>query len=204
MRVLLVVVSAVLVWVTVPVAGLTEVMTETDIARALSVANGSEAIRARFHASYRVPINDPMIHHLELITEFRSFVFAAEDQVKAGNWMMARGGYDTKGRTIKDLLRPRIGQVSVRAQLQFHPHNIYTALPAFDILLGEPTLLALDSSRTPVLMAGTDVGGSSAIIGATIETFYNAPTIADRVLPLRLVFEGKEIARHSVDFSRIE
>ncbi len=204
MRVLLVVVCAVLVWVTVPVAGLTEVMTESDIARALNVANGSDATRARFHAPYRMAIDDPMIHNLEIVTEFRSFVSAAEDQVKAGNWMMARGGYDSKGRTIKDLLRPRIGQVAIRAQLQFHPHNNYTTLPAFDILLGEPTLLALNSSRTPVMMAGTDGGLSSGISGATIETFYNAPTIADRVLPLRLLFEGKEVARLSVDFSRIE
>ena len=196
--------SAVCVSVTVPVIGLTEVMTESDIVRALNVANGSDATRARFHAPYRVAIDDPMIHNLEIITEFRAFVSAAEDQIRGGNWMMARGGYDSKGRTIRDLLRPRIGQVSVRAQLQFHPHNNYTTLPAFDILLDEPTLLALNSTRTPVMMAGTDGGLSSGISGATIETFYNAPTIADRVLPLRLMFEGKEVARVSVDFSRIE
>ncbi len=201
---MLAVVSAVLVWGSVRVAGLTEVMTESDIARAFTIANGSEATRARFHAPYRVVIDDPMIHQLEIITEFRSFVLASEDQVKAGNWMMARGGYDSKGRTIKSLLRPRIGQVSIRAQLQFHPHNNYTTLPAFDILLGEPTLLALDSTRTPVMMTGTDGSPSSGFSGAIIETFYNAPTIADRVLPLRLLFEGKEIARLSVDFSRIQ
>lgn len=204
MRLILAVVSAVLVLVSVRVAGLTEVMTDSDVARALNIANGSETARARFHAPYRVVIDDPMIHNLEIITEFRSFVFAAEDQVKAGNWMMARGGYDSKGRTIKTLLRPRIGQVSIRAQLQFHPHNNYTTLPAFDILLGDPTLLAINSSRTPVLMAGTDGGLSSGISGATIETFYNAPTIADRALPLRLLFEGKEVARVGVDFSRVD
>ena len=39
--------------------------------------------------------------------------------------MMGRGGYDPKGRTLKDLLRPLAGQVSIRARLRFHPHNTY-------------------------------------------------------------------------------
>ena len=62
---------------------------------------------------------------------------------------MARGGYDPKGRTLKDVLRPLDGQVSIRARLRFHPHNNYVTLPAFDILLGDPTLLAINAIRTP-------------------------------------------------------
>jgi hypothetical protein len=198
-------VAAVLVLVHAPVAGVTELMTERDVAQALNIANGSEASRAGFHARYRVAIDDALVEHLEIITEFRRFVLAAEEQAKAGNWMMARGGYDTKGRTLKDLLRARTGQVSIRARLRLHPHNNYITLPAFDILLGDPTLLAIDAIRTPhVTLATGEPGTRDLIYGATIETFYNAPTIGDRVLPLRLLFEGKEVARLSVDFSRVE
>jgi len=133
-------------------------------------------------------------------------VLAAEDQLKSGNWMLARGGFDTKGRTLMDVLRPMTGQVSLRARLRFHPQNSYKTLPAFDILLGEPTLLALNTARTPLLeTVRTDAGGSYDVLtGATIETFYNAPTINDRVLPVRMMFEGKELARAGVDFSRIQ
>ena len=198
-------VAALLAFVPAPIAGVTEVMTERDIAQALNIANGSEASRALFHAPYHVAIDDPLIEHLEVITEFRRFVLAAEEQRKSGNWMMARGGYDTKGRTIKDLLRSRSGQVSIRARLRFHPLNNYVALPAFDILLGDPTLLGIDAVRTPhVDPSNGEPGRRDVIYGATIETFYNAPTIADRVLPLRLVFEGKEVARLSVQFSQVE
>jgi hypothetical protein len=198
-------VLAVLLLARVPVAGVTEVMTEREIAQALNIANGSDASRGLFHAPYRVAIDDPLIEHLEVITEFRRFVLAGEEQLKNGNWMMARGGYDTKGRTLKDLLGARAGQVSIRARLRFHPHNNYVTLPAFDILLGDPTLLGIDAIRTPqITPSNGEPGTRDVMYAATIETFYNAPTIADRVLPLRLLFEGKEVARLSVDFSRVE
>ena len=120
-------------------------MTERDIAQRAERRQriGSRA-RALSRSLRRRRSTTPLIEHLDVITEFRRFVLAAEDQLKAGNWMMARGGYDPKGRTLKDLLRPRSGQVSIRARLRFHPQNNYTSLPAFDILLGEPTLLAID------------------------------------------------------------
>ena len=204
MRVKLTIVLAALLLVRVPVAGLTEVITDREIAQALNIANGSDASRGLFHAPYRVAIDDPLVEQLEVITEFRRFVLGAEEQLKNGNWMMARGGYDTKGRTIKDLLRPRAGQVSIRAQLRFHPHNSYVTLPPFDILLGDPTLLAIDAIRTPHITPAGEPGTRDTLYAATIETFYNAPTIADRVLPLRLLFEGKEIARLSVNFARVE
>ena len=173
--------------------------------RAFAVANGSEPARAAFHAAYIVNVADPVIEHLEVITEFRRFVLSAEDQLKAGNWMMARGGFDPKGRTLKDVLRPLSGQVSIRARLRFHPQNNYVALPAFDILLGDPTLLPINAVRTPDLTPATGEPGTRDVInGATIEIFYNAPTVDDRVLPVRILSAGKEQTRVSVDFARIQ
>ncbi len=188
-----------------PLAALTEVLTERDIAYALTIANGSAATRALFHAPYSIAIDDPAVEHLEVITEFRRFVLAAEKELETGNWMMGRGGYDPKGRTLKDVLRPQTGQVSIRARLRFHPHNNYATLPAFDILLGDPTLLAINAIRTPHITPATGEPDTRDVIhGATIEVLYNAPTIGDRVLPVRLVSEGKEVARISVDFSRVQ
>ena len=197
--------AATLLLAQAPVAAVIELLTERDVANALNIANGSEASRALFHAPYIVAINDATVEHLEVITEFRRFVLSAEDQLKAGNWMMARGGYDAKGRSLRDLLRPLSGQVSLRARLRFHPQNNYVVLPAFDILLGEPTLLAMNAIRTPqISLANGEPGSRDVITGATIEVFYNAPTIADRVLPVRLLLEGKELVRASIDFARVE
>ena len=199
------IVAAALLLVPARIAGITEAMTEADITRAFAVANGSDTARAAFHETYIVNVADPVIEHLEVITEFRRFVLSAEEQLKAGNWMMARGGFDPKGRTLKDVLRPLSGQVSIRARLRFHPQNNYVTLPAFDILLGDPTLLPINAVRTPHLTPATGEPGTRDVInGGTIEIFYNAPTVDDRVLPVRILSEGKEQTRVSVDFSRIQ
>ena len=198
-------VAAALLLVPAPVGAVIEVLSDRDIAHALNVANGSDASRALFHAPYIVAIHDPAIEHLEAITEFRRFVLSAEDQLKAGNWMMARGGFDAKGRTLKDLQRQLSGQVSIRARLRFHPQNNYVTLPPLDILLGEPTLLAINVIRTPhISPASGEPGTRDVITGATIEVFYNAPTINNRQLPVRLQLEGREFARANVDFARLD
>jgi hypothetical protein len=198
-------VAAVLLLAQTQIAAVTEEMTDSDVAQAFTIANGSEANRALFHASYGVSVDDALVEHLDIVTEFRRFVLAAEEQLKAGNWVMARGGFDAKGRTVKDLLSPLKGQLSIRARLRFHPQNSYVALPAFDILLGEPTLLAISALRAPHITRATGEPGTRDVFtGATIETFYNAPTINDRELPVRLLSEGRELARISVDFARLQ
>ena len=110
----------------VPVAGLTEVLTDRDIARALNIANGSEAEPRP--VSRPLPCRDrpPPVEHLEVITEFRRFVLAAEDQFTNRKLDDGAGRRPSqKGRTLKDLLAPRTGQVSIRAHLRFHPLNNY-------------------------------------------------------------------------------
>jgi hypothetical protein len=191
-------------WLLAPAstAAIDEVLTESDMAYALSIANGSEASRAVFHAPYHIDISDPTIEAVEVITEFRRLVLAAERELEAGNWMIGRGGFDPKGRTLKDILRPLVGQVSIRARLRFHPQNNYATAPAFDILLGEPTLLAIGATRTPHVTPASGRPGSRDVInGATIEMFYNAPTVGDRILPVRIISESSELARVTVDFS---
>ena len=185
------IVAAALLLVSARIAGVTEVMTEADITRASPLPMDPNRPARAFHAAYVLDVADPVIEHLELITEFRRFVLSAEDQLKAGNWMMARGGFDPKGRTLKDVLRPLSGQMSIRARLRFHPQNNYVTLPAFDILLGDPTLLPINAIRTPHITPATGEPGTRDVInGATIEIFYNAPTIDDRVLPVRILRKG--------------
>ena len=182
----------------------TETLTEQDIARALNLANAGDAQRASFHAPYVIPIAEPMIEQLEVITEFRRFVLAAEEEIKGGNWVLGRGGYDSKGRSLRDLLRPMAGQVTVRVRLRFHPLNNYHAVPRVDILLGDPTLLPTGATRTPNYAPRSEPGSVLVILGAVVDVSFNAPSIDDRSLPVRLVLEGTEIARAQVDFSRLE
>lgn len=188
-----------------PVGAVIEQPTDSDFAKALNLAGSGESIRAQFHTPYIVPFKDATVEQLEIITELRRLVLAAEEQLQAGNWMLGRGGFDQKGRTLRDLLKPLSGQVSIRARLRFHPHNSYVVLPPFDILVGEPTLVAEQTMRTAhVTPASGDGKTRDFIYGATIETSFEARSINDRALPVRLVSEGKELARAVVDFSRID
>ena len=179
--------------------------TDADARRASAIAISAKAARAQFHESYRVPVKDATIEQVQVITEFRRFVLASEEQALRGNWMLSRGGFDSKGRTLRDILRPWRGQVSIRASLRFHPHNSYSMLPAIDILIGEPSFLPLDVSRVPIMSSLPPSGvGFGSMTGATIETFFNAASLQDRVLPVKIVFEGRELVRAPVDFSKLE
>lgn len=185
-----------------PISAIDVDLTEADVRRAVGIAMSAEVARARFHESYRVPVNDATVEHVEVITEFRRLVMASEDETLQGNWMLARGGFDSKGRTLRDILQRWRGQVSIRTRVRFHPQHSYVALPAIDILIGEPSFLTLDVVRTPIVANSPEGPGSPT--GTVIEAFFNAPSFHDRVLPVRIVFEGKELVRPNVDFSRLE
>lgn len=188
-----------------PAMAITEVLMDADISRAFAIARSAEDVRSRFHAPYIMALSGPSLEQIEIITEFRRFVLAAEEQVRLGSWMAARGGYDQQGRTVKESLKASTGQVVIRARVRFHPLNAYIGVPPIDILLGEPSLLALGVSRTPNFSIGPpDNRSRPAIMGAVIEASFNAPSVNDRVLAVRVVSEGQELGRFSVDFSRLE
>jgi hypothetical protein len=178
-------------------------VTPADVQRAISIAIRDDNARARFHEAYRIPVNDSTVEQIEAITEFRRFVMASEEQLLLGNWMLARGGFDSKGRTLRDLLLPWRGQVSIRIRLRFHPLHSYTGMPATDVMVGEPSFQPIDVIRTPI-MTPQEQAGWTGMTGAVVEAFFNAPSFHDRALPVRIVFEGKELVRAPVDFSKIE
>jgi len=186
--------------VTTPrVAAINADLSDADIRRAIGIAVGPRTAGVRFHVPYILAVKDPLVERLEVITEFRRFVLASEEQTALGNWTSARGGYDMKGRTLKDNLQGRHGQVSIKLRARFHPHHWYSFLPAIDILIGEPSFLALDVVRTPLL-----ADGSASMTGAVIEAAFNAPSFHDRSLPVRIVMDGEELTRVDVDFSKLE
>jgi len=188
-----------------PVLTLTEALTDADISRALAIASGGEAARVRFHAPYIIELSGPSVEQIEVVTEFRRFVLAAEEQVALGNWMAARGGYDQKGRTLKDILRPTTGQVLVKARIRFHPLNSYVDVPPLDIRVGEPSLLPLSVVRSAnYALPAKEVGRPSPVTGAVIEAAFNAPSVGDRAWPVRVFSENEDLGGLNVDFSRLE
>ena len=180
-------------------------LSESDIARALKIATESEQVRARFHAPYFIPVNDPTIEQFEVITEFRRYVMAAEEQVKLGNWILAQGGTDLSGRSIKDMVRSWKGRVSIRTRLRFHPQNTYGDIPSIENIVGDPPIAALDVIRTPITApASGRKRGFQPLMGAVIETVFDAASVGQKSEPVRILLNGQEIKRLTVDFSRLE
>jgi hypothetical protein len=82
---------------------------------------------------------------------------------------------------------------------------VYVNAPLFDILLGEPTLLAVETARASEEVPPKDPSVDRAvIIGATVETAFDAAQVGNRPMLVRVVSQGTEVVRGSVDFSRLE
>src|SRR5712692_734963 len=180
-------------------------LSESDIARALKIATESEQVRARFHAPYFIPVNDSTVEQVEVITEFRRYVMTAEEQVKLGNWILAQGGTGLSGRGVKDMVRPWKGRASIRARLRFHPQNTYGDIPPIENRVGDPPIAALDVIRTPITAPASGPKPSAQpLLGAVIETVFDAASLGQSSEPIRILINGQEIKRLTVDFSRLE
>ena len=52
-------------------------------------------------SQYRaLAVGDPVLEQIDIITEFRRYVMAAEEQLRLGNWTVARGSRSLGGRGI--------------------------------------------------------------------------------------------------------
>ncbi len=171
-----------------------------DFRRAVEIATSQKAVNAKFHAPYVLEVSHPVLERVEVVTELRRFVMASEAELALGHWGFARGGYDAKGQTLRDILRKWQGQTSIRLRARFHPLHAYPFLPMIDILVGEPSYLAVDVRREAI-MNGAE---PPRLTGEIVEAWFNARSIEGRLLPVRIVMDGKELTRFSVDFASVE
>ena len=197
--------------VTLPRPGALDVtLGQQDIERALAIARSSEAERARFHGRYRLPVSDSTVIHVEAITEFRRVVIAGEDRLRQGDWMFTQGT-----RAAEAAVRTWHGQVAMVAQLRFNPLNTYVTVPVLDIMLGDPLadgiVTPLTSHTTPqyslpfpVPVPGKKGVTTGSLVGALLETAFEASAIGQTTRRVSVLMDGKELARTTVDFASIE
>jgi hypothetical protein len=174
---------------------------DKDIERASRLAQSAPDVRARFHAPYIVSVNDPTLERLEVITEYRRYVVTTEEQLRLGHWLFAQ---TIEG--AQQLVRPWRGRVSLTARLRFHPQNTFNTVPAYDLTVGDPDLSALELARTPItaLHSGNPRELFAPILGATLDAVFDASAIAGTVRPVRLSLGVQEVARVTIDFSKLE
>lgn len=172
-----------------------------DVERALRLAQAFEDQRQRFHAPYTIRVNDATVDQIEVVTEFRRYVLAAEEQLRQGHWLFAQ---DAKG--AQTALQSWRGRVSLVARLRFHPQNTLISLPPYNVTVGGPDVAPLDVVRTPVTAPLSGVRGdlNTPIMGATIEGIFDAVPLGQTVRPVIVSLAGQDIARVTVDFAKLE
>ena len=168
-----------------------------DIERALKLARSSEAERGRFHAPYQIPVAEPLVERLEVITEYRRLVLIAEQRLAAGDWTFA-----SSVRAAEEALRPWKQKLTIRARIRFHPQATYTKVPAVAIMLSE------ESGSLPPIHVTTDPQyalrgpstGAPPLIGVVVEAIFDASAVGKRTLAISLLGPGMLDVRQTVDF----
>jgi hypothetical protein len=188
-------------------AGLNVSLSSADAQRALRLAGETDASRARFHARYTVAVTNSAIRELQVLTEFRRTVMAAEDARKRGDWIIAQGAQSRSGGSIDSIVRPWRRKVTLVAHLQLDPLHTYVTVPTCEVMLGGmPVLVSLDRRTTPLSSLPYSGGGgmTTSLVGAVIEADFDAEAIGQTSRPAMVLCDGREVARAVLDFSQLE
>lgn len=201
------------------VAGAMELSLDSRaIEDALWIANHSlESTHRRFHADYRFPVNAPPVDFVSVVTPFRRLVLAAETETRLGRRMFGQ-------REALAALQPDPQRVEVYAELTFHPHNTFVAVPEYSVEL-EPvargvTITSKEIDRLPRFGPRLDsewypfpypytVGprvpaGSEPLLGGTLLATFDGETLDPKGRYQVVIKDGKTpLARTPVDLGRL-
>lgn len=171
-----------------------------ELQRAIKIGGGSDAERARFHAAYIFPLRsaDPAIEQLEVLPEFRRVVIEAEDRLRKGDHMFGAG-------QASIAIRPWHDKVTLVLRLKFHPQNVLVTVPSYELAIGDRGPAPLDVRRTPVYaMTGTGQRPGTSMYGATVEADFDVAALGQTSRTVRVLLEGKELARATINFAQID
>jgi hypothetical protein len=181
-------------------------MSSTDIERAQTLARARESERQQFHHRYVIDLPGSTVTQIEVTTEFRRLVMIAEEHVLRGDWMFTRSV-----RAGQEAIAPMRGLITIRAQVRFNPLNTFVQAPPYLLGLGSGAanapVDALATQVTPqfsVPFKTADKKTLSSLIGATLEATIAAGRVGQSALTVAVMLDGKETARTTVDFARLD
>jgi len=181
-------------------------LTNADLGRAIALARWprTDADRAQFHRRYLFDLDDPPVDYwaatqIEVITPFRRVELMAEEHARA-NDLWGRGGV----RDVEEAIRPWRDRVSVVVQLRLRADKPYIGgVPPIDAAV-DGAASAIDVRRD-VLYA--NCGGDTThcpVVGGTVDFVFDAAAIGQATRLVRIVWNGKELARATIDFARVD
>ena len=180
-------------------------VSRADIERALSLARWPHTAveRTRFHDPYFVFAATAglgefrtVVLQIEVVTEFRRVELLAEEHQQL-NDNFGRGGTDE----VVRVMRPWRGKVAIDVHLQLPDQN--DPIPATDIAIsGVGASPAHQVSRAVAYARSTFP--QQWLQGNMVEAVFDAAAIGQTSREVSVIVGGRELARASVDFSKLE
>jgi hypothetical protein len=181
-------------------------MSGSEIERAQQLARGRDSERAQFHRRYLFDLRDATITQIEVITEFRRLVLVTEEHIFRGDWLFSRSL-----RSAEEALAASRGIVTIRALVRLNPLNTYIAPPPYMLALGANTSGAapapLETQVSPqysVPFKGRNGKTLTSLVGATIEADVASVQLGQTSRIVAVMLDGKELARTTVEFGRLD
>jgi hypothetical protein len=178
----------------------------SEIERAQQVARGRDSEREQFHRRYLFDLRNPDVTQIEVVTEFRRLVLLTEEHIKRGDWLFSRSV-----RSAEEALGSSRGLVTIRAIVRFNPLNTYITPPRYLLTLGAssgaPSQVALETEVSPqysVPFKARNGKMVSSLTGATAEADVPATQLGQSTRSIGVFLEGKELARATVEFGRLD
>jgi hypothetical protein len=177
-----------------------------EMERALSLSRARDGERQQFHRRYLFDLPGPVVTQIEVVTPFRRLVLIGEDHVARGDSMFTRGL-----REAEAAIKPMRDLVTIRATLRFNPLNTFIESPPYSLALSGRTSDALEpigTNLTPLFSNEFKTRDGkklvSSLIGATLESTFDAALAGQAARTVAVTLEGKEVGHVLVDFSRLE
>ena len=174
--------------------------------------------RTAFHRPYRFTIGKAPVDTVEVVTPFRRVVIAAELRARSGDRRFGQ-------RDGLAVAASYPGQLSVHAELTFHPLNTYVLVPQYRMawLTGRGVRIepistesaprygaragvdALPVPLTPGAVSSLRPGIGQPMAGATVVSYFDARRLEDKQAPaVELVIEEtgrEELARLPINLA---
>jgi hypothetical protein len=173
-----------------------------------------ESERTKFHAPYRVPVTQPPVDWVDVITPFHRVELAAEMNAR-------RGGRIFGQREATDALRDAPNQIDLIVEMSFHPLNTFVAVPSYDVEVIVPGGRRIAPRRVdrfprfgprpestgpalPTPNANAVFGGGQPIVGGTLIAALDGSSFDPNQRIEVVVLDGKtELARAAVDLAKM-
>jgi hypothetical protein len=178
-------------------------VSQDQIYRAIAIGRSTDAERAQFHGRYLVPVEDATIEQVELLTEFRRVVVETERRLRLGDHMFS-------ARQAADAIKPWRRKLTIVVRVRLHPQNVFVTVPSYEVVVASPAgeeVTLGDVRRMPIWATpepNQKPGTGTPLIGGIVESDFDAATVGQTTRVVRVALGGKELARATIDFARLE